>query len=200
VTISPIPSRDAAYFAALYGANPDPWNFSGSFYERQKYQATIAALQGMHFNRAFEIGCSIGVLTQLLAPQCDFLLAADIVETALADARRRCAALPQVNFANLRVPEQWAAGPAFDLILCSEILYFLSPSDIVQVAHQILASLTPSGTVLLVNYTEPIDEPCGGDQAADIFIAAVSETLLPAYQQREAKYRIDRLQVRATAR
>jgi len=199
VTVSPIPSRDAAYFAALYQANPDPWNFSGSPYEQQKYLATIAALQGMHFNRAFEIGCSIGVLTQLLAPQCDFLLAADIVETALDDARRRCAAMPQVSFANLRVPEQWPAGPAYDLILCSEMLYFLSPEDIVRVAHQTLASLTPSGTVLLVNYTEAINEPCGGSEAADIFIAAVSEVLVPAYQQREAKYRIDRLQARATA-
>jgi hypothetical protein len=68
------------------------------------------------------------------------------------------------------------------------------------VARQTLASLTASGTVLLVNYTEAIDEPCGGSEAADLFIAAASERLVPAYQQRAAKYRIDRLQARATAR
>ncbi len=196
MTRPPARSRDAAYFAALYEANPDPWDFIGSAYEHRKYQATLAALEGRQFDRAFEIGCSIGVLTRLLAPRCASLLGADIVETALAEAKQRCADRSHVRFVNLRVPEQWPAGPPFDLILCSEMLYFLNPADIVRLAGRASDSLTPHGMILLVNYTEQIDEPCTGDQAAEIFIAATAGILIPTRHERHDKFRIDRLRRR----
>jgi cyclopropane fatty-acyl-phospholipid synthase-like methyltransferase len=187
-------SRDAAYFAALYAANPDPWDFAGSAYEHQKYAATMAALAGRRFGRGFEIGCSIGVLTRSLAARCDALLAVDIVETALADARMRCADMPHVAFANLGVPQAWPASAGFDLIVCSEMLYFLSPADIALVAGRASDCLSAAGVVLLVNYTGQIDEPCSGDQAAEIFIEAVRGTLVPTLQQRGETFRIDRLE------
>jgi len=189
-------SRDASYFAALYNADPDPWNFVGSAYEHEKYQATIAALGGQRFGSAFEIGCSIGVLTRLLAPRCGKLLAVDIVERALVGARKRCADLANISFVNLRVPDQWPIAQNFDLILCSEMLYFLSPADTVRTADLAVASLNAGGVVLLVNYTEPVDEPCGGDQAAEIFIAAARDALVPTFQERQEKFRIDLLRRR----
>jgi predicted TPR repeat methyltransferase len=188
------PSRDAAYFAALYDANPDPWNFTSSAYENQKYQVTMAALEGRRFTRAFEIGCSIGVITRRLAPSCEALLAVDIVDSALAAAQARCADMSHVRFGNVRLPDQWPAGQTFDLILISEMLYFLAPPDITRLAHLAADSLLPGGIVLLVNYTEQIDEPSTGDQAAEIFIAATRTSLAPTLQDRHEKFRIDRLQ------
>jgi 2-polyprenyl-3-methyl-5-hydroxy-6-metoxy-1,4-benzoquinol methylase len=193
VSVPPPRSRDAAYFDALYKTNPDPWNFTGSAYEHRKYQATMAALEGRHFKRGFEIGCSIGVLTRRLAACCDDLLAADIAAAALAEAKRRCADMGHVRFANLRVPEQWPDGALFDLILCSEVLYFLSADDIERVAARAASSLSPGGIVLLVNYTEQIDEPCGGDEAAEIFIAAARGALSVGFHQRQDRFRIDLL-------
>jgi cyclopropane fatty-acyl-phospholipid synthase-like methyltransferase len=187
-------SRKAGYFAALYEANPEPWNFTASPYEHAKYAATIAALGGRHFERGFEIGCSIGMLTRRLAPYCGALLASDIVETALGQARRNCADINHVSFANICVPAQWPRRRRFDLILCSEVLYFLSPADIAKVAARAVSSLRPGGVVLLVNYTEQIDEPCSGDKAAEIFIAAACKFLVPSYQERRERFRIDRLE------
>ena len=57
----------AAYFDSLYAAEADPWAFATSDYEREKYAATLAALPRPHYARALEIGCSIGVLTRMLA-------------------------------------------------------------------------------------------------------------------------------------
>ncbi|HQT85554.1 MAG: hypothetical protein B7Z58_08625 [Acidiphilium sp. 37-64-53] len=199
MTAPPWRSRDAAYFAALYDANPDPWNFIGSAYEHRKYQATMAALEFRRFDRAFEIGCSIGVLTRQLAPHCASLLAVDIVEAALAHARARCAALPHVRFAALRVPDAWPAGDMFDLILLSEVLYFLTPDDITRVAAHVTSTLAPGGIVLLVNYTEQIDEPCSGDQAAAHFIEAAAPRLRVDLQQRHQSFRIDRLHMDGSA-
>ncbi|RYI86437.1 MAG: hypothetical protein EON47_22590, partial [Acetobacteraceae bacterium] len=76
----------ATYFDALYAATPDPWAFASSDYEREKYAATLAALPRPHYARVLEIGCSIGVLTRMLAGRGDAVVALDVAETALAAA------------------------------------------------------------------------------------------------------------------
>jgi predicted TPR repeat methyltransferase len=191
-------SRPPDYFERLYAANPDPWDFETSAYEQEKYAATIAALEGRRFVNALEIGCSIGVLTARLAACCDRLLAVDVVDTALAKARARCAGFANVTFENRRLPRDWPAG-AFDLIVVSEVLYFLNREDIDLCATRAAVSLTPGGYALLVNYTEAIDEPCNGDEAAERFIAA--SRLAPVGHVRREKYRIDLLrQGEGTAR
>ena len=56
-------SLPAAYFDALYAKENDPWCFATSPYEKAKDVATLQALPVARFTNAFEIGCSIGVLT-----------------------------------------------------------------------------------------------------------------------------------------
>jgi predicted TPR repeat methyltransferase len=187
-------SRDPAYFEALYSKNSDPWNFESSPYERQKYQATIGILGERHFASALEVGCSIGVLTQLLAPICARLLAVDVVESALARARTRCASLTNIRFENRRMPRDWPAEEIFDLVVLSEVLYFLAPPDIERVAELACGSLAPGGCILLVNYTENIEEPCSGLEAAEIFSAVCAGKLNATAEIRDEKYRIDLLE------
>ena len=192
MTETPAGSRDAAYFNRLYEANPDPWNFTGSDYERQKYDATIAALKGRRFAAGFEVGCSIGVLTARLARQCAQLLAIDIAPAALAQAEQRCAALRNIRFECRRVPEEWPEG-RFDLIVLSEVLYFFTPADIARVAAKSCAAIAPGGIVLLVNYTGETPEPCTGAAAAAHFIAGAS-CLSPVARHDGERFRIDVLQ------
>ncbi|HST73796.1 MAG TPA: SAM-dependent methyltransferase [Acetobacteraceae bacterium] len=90
-------------FDRIYAADADPWKFTTSRYERKKNAATLAALGDRRF-AALEIGCSIGVSTRLLAWRCEALLAVDVAEAALADARRRCAGLPGVRIKRRQVP------------------------------------------------------------------------------------------------
>ncbi len=186
-------SLPPAYFDRLYAADPDPWRFATSDYERAKYQDTLRALGLGRFRSALEVGCSIGILTRQLAGRVDRLLALDVAETALAQARRRCADLQNVQFARARVPQDWPSG-TFDLILFSEVLYYLSPSDIVHTAAAGLRSLSSDGIVLLVHWTGATDYPCSGDEAAELFIAACLPVLRTVTQERQAEYRLDRLQ------
>ena len=183
-------SLPTAYFDALYAGNSDPWQFATSPYERAKYAATLDALPAPRIASAFEVGCSIGVLTRQLAERCDALLAVDVADAALVQARRRCAGLPHVTIGRLRVPGQWPAQH-FDLILLSEVLYYLAPPDIARTARLARDSLRPAGCVLLVHYVLPTDYPCSGDAASDIFIAGAG--LAPIQQRREAAYRLDLL-------
>ena len=76
-------SLDAAYFEDLYRADPDPWNFATSAYESRKYADTLAVIGEERAGRAFEMGCSIGVLTRQLAGKCGRLVATELSERAL---------------------------------------------------------------------------------------------------------------------
>lgn len=187
----PNPSyADAGYFEQLYARDPDPWRFASSFYERDKYAATLKALPLGRFARAFEVGCSIGVFTRQLAARCDELLAVDVSATALRQAEERCADQPFVQFAVMDARRQWPEGQ-FDLILFSEVLYYLGIDGIHEAARRTLECLAPGGAAVLVNWHGPTDGACTGDEAAEMFIADCRRRLSPAFQARAEKYRLD---------
>jgi 2-polyprenyl-3-methyl-5-hydroxy-6-metoxy-1,4-benzoquinol methylase len=190
-------STPAAFFDVLYANNRDPWGLETSSYEREKYKATLGALPPRRFRSGLEVGCSIGVLTRLLADCCDALLAIDVAETALAEARLRCRNTPQVQFRRASVPTDWPQG-RYDLIVLSEVLYFFSGSDIRRTAHRSVSSLADGGVLVLVNFLRPTDTPCDGNVAAETFIDTAcrvrwSSALRPLLQRETPQYRLDLL-------
>ncbi|HEX3350781.1 MAG TPA: SAM-dependent methyltransferase [Acetobacteraceae bacterium] len=189
-------SRDASWepatFERLYAQDPDPWRFRSSEYEREKYAATLSALAERRFTDALEVGCSIGVLTRQLAARSERLLAIDVADAALAVARSECAGLENVRFARRRVPEEWPDG-AYDLIVLSEVLYFLGSTDLARTAHLAVTGLRRGGIALLVNWTGPTDTPGTGEAAATGFEAAAGPALEPLARSRGSTYRIDTL-------
>ncbi len=104
LSAAPRQTLGADYFQRLYAADPDPWGFATSAYERAKYDATLAALPRARYRAAFEIGCSIGVLTRELAARSGRLLAVDLLPQVLERARARCRGLDHVSFARMAVP------------------------------------------------------------------------------------------------
>jgi 2-polyprenyl-3-methyl-5-hydroxy-6-metoxy-1,4-benzoquinol methylase len=185
-------SLTPGYFEALYETNPDPWAFETSGYEAAKYEATLAALPEARIGRGLEIGCSIGVLTRKLAARCDALVAVDVAEAALDRARARCADQGWVSFQRLCVPGEWPAG-RFDMILLSEVLYYLDDVDLAALSRRVVESLAPGGAVLLVHWLGATDYPAGGDAAADGFIAACGGGMAVTRQERTGEYRLDLL-------
>jgi SAM-dependent methyltransferase len=178
------------YFEAVYARDPDPWNYRTSAYEEEKYAATLAALCKPRFHRGFDIGCSIGVLTQRLAKRCDQLLAIDAVEAALVQARTTCSDEPHVKFARMRIPDEWPYD-RFDLIVISEVLYYLDPSDIRRTAAACLRSLEPEGTIILVNYLPPNKRKCYADEAVTLFCSALHGRCESVSGYRAELYRLD---------
>lgn len=184
-----------AYFEQVYEANEDPWNFETSTYEREKYAATLRALPARQYAAAFEIGCSLGVLTEQLAPRCAHLLAVDVAAAPLEKARQRCAHLPQVEFRQMRVPAEFPASH-FDLIIVSEVGYYWSPDDLRQTTDRLLEALQPGGHLLLVHWTQPVhDYPLTGDDVHEFFLqqAGPDGPLQHLGGQRHAQYRLDLL-------
>ncbi|PJJ47787.1 class I SAM-dependent DNA methyltransferase [Hymenobacter chitinivorans] len=185
------------YFEAVYQANEDPWHFETSPYEREKYAATVAALPRPQYARAFEIGCSLGVLTEQLAPRCGHLLAVDVAAAPLEKARQRCAALSQVEFRQMSLPDEFPVETSFDLIVLSEVGYYWSGPDLSQVTNLLLAALVPGGQLLLVHWTPPVhDYPLTGDEVHDFFLqqTASNGPLRHLHGFRHNTYRLDVLE------
>jgi cyclopropane fatty-acyl-phospholipid synthase-like methyltransferase len=178
------------YFDALYRANPDPWKFAASPYERAKYALTLSGMRKPRYRSGLEVGCSIGVLTRSLASRCDSLFAVDAAQAPLVDARRRCAGLPGVRFEQMFVPDQWPGG-VFDLIVLSEVVYYLSREDVGRLADRVTRSLSEGGTVILVHWTGPTDYPLSGDEAAALFIGEMGLTCVVERGDRYAEFRLD---------
>jgi hypothetical protein len=166
-------SRDAAYFDRIYARSDDPWQFRSSPYERRKYAATLAALPQPRFRNGLEIGCSIGELTWLLGARCDAMLGIDIAAAPLAAARLRCARRPHISFRQIAIPAGWPDG-AFDLVVLSEVLYFLSADDLLATAARVRAGCIAGACVVLVNWLGQADDPSSGDEAAERFIDALA--------------------------
>jgi cyclopropane fatty-acyl-phospholipid synthase-like methyltransferase len=178
------------YFDALYAADPDPWNFAASPYERAKYALTLNALPKPHYRSALEIGCSIGVLTRSLASRCDIVIALDAAPTPLVEARRRCADVGNVLFEQMFVPEQWPDG-VFDLIVLSEVVYYLSSEDVSRLAARVMDSLPEGGSVILVHWTGLTNYPLTGDEAVALFVERLGPTCVVERSDRHAEFRLD---------
>lgn len=178
------------YFEERYAADPDPWRFESSDYERAKYDATLAALPRAAYASGLEIGCSIGVLTERLAGRCGRLVALDVADAALDRARERCRGLDHVGFVRGQVPGDWPDG-TFDLILLSEVVYYLDAADVGRLVGRVRETLRGGGDVVLVHWTGETHYPLTGDEAAERFVAEAAGFLATAAGSRADAYRLD---------
>jgi len=160
-------SMDRAYFDEMYRADPDPWQFESSWYEQRKYALTMAALPGHRYRSAFEPGCSIGVLSSLLAERCDHLLASDIVPDVVERARNRCLGSENVRFEVRAIPEEWPTGP-FDLILLSEIAYYFDRPALDEILTHVLTTTHSAATIVGVHWRGTTNYPLTGDEAHEV--------------------------------
>ena len=184
-------SLDSEYFKDVYDANEDPWNFETSEYEAGKYSATIAALPKQHYENVLEIGCSIGVLTQLLAQKSNHLLATDVSQKALDIAAKRCEKLKNVSFQKMSFPKELPEDQ-YDLIMISEVAYYLSSADWEFAISNLYERLSPNGNVVLVHWLPEVhDYPQTGDEVHDSFERLMQDKMQNVFENRAETYRID---------
>jgi len=95
------PKLDKKYFDRVF-TSEDPWRYSVSEYERNKYLRQLEAISEFcpQPQSILEIGCAEGVFTAMLAdvfPQTE-ITGVDISATAIARARDKHKALPNTEF------------------------------------------------------------------------------------------------------
>lgn len=148
----------------LYTRKEDPWDYANDPYELEKYGRTIAALPRERYESGLEIGCSEGIFTTMAAPRVERLLGVDVSATAVERARARCAHLPRLRFRQFDFIHE-DLDERFDVIICSEVLYYIPPGKRLDVARKIASWLKPDGDLVLVHtwriYTRDWDDIYG---------------------------------------
>ena len=184
------------YFADLYAGAEDPWGFRSRWYEQRKRDVTLAALTRPRYRRAFEPGCSIGVLTAALADRCDDVVAADVDERAVTTARDSLAPLGNVRVERLSLPQEWPDG-MFDLVVISEVAYYLGSAELDQLLDCAVGSLAPRGTLLACHWRHPVpDYPATGDEVHHRLLSRPE--LDQAVSHLEEDFRLDLLTLGST--
>ncbi len=176
-----------AQLAALYAGGDDPWGFRSSDYEAAKYAATVAALPDRTFAHILELGCGNGELARRLSARSARYTGLDAMPVALDAARR---AVPGGRFVRGFLPCALPPGD-YDLIVLSEILYFLDAGGLDTLAEEIDA-VQPAAEILCVTWRGPSGNPLEGEAALTLFAAACDGRRMTTVRV-EPSYRIDRL-------
>jgi SAM-dependent methyltransferase len=156
------------FFEEKYRASRDPWSFASSPYELNRYDEIMRLLGNRTFSSGFEPGCSIGVLTERLASRCRHLFAMDISPSAVAMARKRCSHCPNVTVVEGALPEDLPAD-TFDLVVFSEIGYYLERGALAGVRDLVTQHLVQQGVLVGVHWLgiSP-DHLLTGDEVHDV--------------------------------
>lgn len=151
-----MPTPDG-YFDDQWSGTDDPWAQEGRAYETRKYDLTAAFPRRPRSRRAFEPGCATGLLTERLLARCDTVVATDRHPHAAEVTQARVGHLPGATVATGRIPDDWPDG-SFDLIVLSEVLYYLEPDMVDRCLDLAVASLEPEGELVAVHYRVPVPE------------------------------------------
>lgn len=135
-------------FRELYAGGRDPWN-TDSWYERRKRATVLAALPRERYRSALEPACGAGELTVGLAGRCDRVRASDPVADAVSAARAR--GLPGVEVTEEALPAAVHGGPV-DLVVLSEVLYYLDDAVVAATLDRVADVLEPEGDLVVVHW------------------------------------------------
>lgn len=146
------------YFETLFATQADPWQYTNP-YEQKKYEQTLEILPAKRFNQVLEVACAEGHFTAQLAALVENLLAVDISQVALDRAAQRCADFNNVSFQLFDLTKDEISG-SFDLIICSEVLYYVGGwSELQAFARKVADALNPGGYFITAHANLVVDEP-----------------------------------------
>ena len=184
----------ADHFERLYRAHADPWHVASAWYERRKRGLLLAALGRERYGHAFEPGCGAGELTRRLALRCGRLCAVDASSAAIGRCRARLAAdgIRHVDVLALELPAQWPPTPraGFDLIVVSELAYYLDDAALAMFLEALDASLAADGEIVACHWLPDFNDRL---QSTDVLHDAMAALpgLVPKARHHDVAFRLD---------
>jgi SAM-dependent methyltransferase len=173
-------------FEAMFRGDVDPWNYGSSPFEAFKRRVLLRACGDRIRGRTLELACANGETTLALAPLSLRLLALDSSPTVIAEAGRRTAALSRVETRQAVLPREMPRGP-FDLVVVSEILYYLAPRDCFRLLDHLAAATRGRIVVVhhLKDFADAAQKPARAQATARRFLA---ERMTEVFRERHARF------------
>lgn len=130
-------------------------------YKREKIDTALSLVQSLRFASALEVGCGEGRVTDRLAAIADEVVATDIAWNAIRKARRRHRGRAGLTFLVADLLRGELGRPSFDLIFCSDVLYYFRREQLPRVNARLVELLPPGGRLLLVHERAISDDGVG---------------------------------------
>lgn len=154
----PNEATPGSYFDDLWAASDDPWAHGERWYETRKYDLTMAALPRQRYRSVFEPGCAAGFLTERLAARAEHVLAMERSPRGTEVTAARCAPFAHVEVRTGRIPDDWPTEAAFDLVVLSEVLYYLADDELTAVLDRVAREVARGSDVIAVHYRPGVPE------------------------------------------
>jgi SAM-dependent methyltransferase len=148
----------------------DPFGFDVNPEEQLKFQGTLQVCGDGPFGRVLELGCAVGSFTELLAPRAREVIALDVSPAAVEQVARRLRGHPNVRGVAMTIPAEFPEG-TFDLVVASDVLYYLPVEDLRRCVERIEAALAQGGSFVAVHYVPRMGSVLNGDETHDILTA-----------------------------
>lgn len=139
-------------FERLYLEEFDPWRYHTSSYEREKYALTLSRILELRRGSgvALEVGCSLGVFSDMLARHFDDVVSIDVSNEALRSAREHNRAHNNVRFSRSEL-QLFHEHLNADVIVCAEVLYYVPERDAETACRRLDENLAPDGLIIYVS-------------------------------------------------
>ncbi|MET3524627.1 nodulation methyltransferase NodS [Mesorhizobium abyssinicae] len=160
-------------------AADDPWLLDANPFERERHtQMLRLSLSHGSITNALEVGCAAGAFTERLAPHCQRLTVIDVVPRAIARTRHRMKEPPHITWVVADV-QKFTADEPFDLIVVSEVLYYLnSIADMRAAIRNLARMLAPGGHLVFGSARDATCLRWGHAAGAETVMAMLNETLI----------------------
>ncbi len=179
-----------AGFEATFRGNPDPWATFTARDEAWKRRAILHALGPGRHGRLIELASGNGSNSVALAARSLRLDATDGAPTAVTLTATALAGYPHATARHLILPGRFPAR-RYDAIVVAEVLYYLTPRDLVAVASEIAATLRPGGRLVLahhhIRFNDVAQHPA---MVHDRLLAALGREAHPYTEHRTARWRV----------
>lgn len=163
---------DLAGFDAKFTTSDDPWATFTNRDEARKRRAIIRAVGGRRVGRILELAAGNGSNSAALAHLALRLDATEGTDSGVELITRAVGANPRIHVSRLVLPGRFPRR-AYDAIVVAEILYYLTPRAMAELARSVAAALPAGGRLVLAHHR--VDYPDFVQHAADIhrrFLAA----------------------------
>jgi SAM-dependent methyltransferase len=191
-----VPAEMRAGFFDHFFDDGDPFGFDRHPEERLKFARTLEVCGEGPLGRVLELGCAVGTFTEMLAPRASELLAVDVSQGAVDQLARRLRHHEHVRAATMSIPSDFPEQ-SFDLIVASDVLYYLSVKDLTDCLSKIESALSDGGAFVAVHYVPRMGSVLNGDETHDILEAntRLRNVLAERLEFGEGRtYRVDRFE------
>jgi len=180
-------------FEKRFQYDPDPWQTFSSVYEQKKRQYLGHAIGNRAYGRCLEVAAGNGSNSCLIAGKTLRLVATEGTPTGVRLMESLTGSL-----GNVSIQQQDLAKPMphrrYDLIVVSEVLYYLTAPALRNFARGIDRTLVPTGRLILAHHQESFpDAVHSGHAIHDRFLNLTHSCWRVEFRKQTSRYVISRL-------